>query len=580
MTLRLLRTFGLYLALTVLLLVLPKFISLNTLTILILANIWAVFAMSWDILAYTGQISFGHSFFIGLGGYTSALLALYVKMSPWLAMPLGGLVAALGGLLLAAPALRLHGPYFALITLLAALVLDKVVRLLRIESAGAEGTLLGIPPLSLDWTEYYYYSVGLLLLVAGLLWTITRSQLGEIFTAIRDDEEAAKAAGFHTAKYKMLAFALSSFTAGLGGAFLAHYMMAISPALLLNLDLSVEAIIAAVLGGMNTITGPIAGGYFLVLVREYLRPLGVWRFFALTALTIAVLFLLPRGFWTELRLRLFGVFQKLGLFPVSLQLSTAGARASVAHKSNAPSLEHKLLELEQLRKAFGGLVAVNGLSFAVHEREILGVIGPNGAGKTTVFNLIMGVYRPDSGHILFKDREITGWPTHKVVRAGIARTFQIPRPFHLKTVLQNVAMPALPDTLWPRGTNSLSYAVSCCARAGLSGSDLFKLPAMLPQAGLRRLEIARALATDPQLLLLDEPFAGLSAKEVEELSELIRQLRDEGRTIVLVDHNMRGVMKLVDRVVVMHFGQKLAEGAPQEVSQSKAVQEAYLAGGD
>ncbi|MEM4381727.1 MAG: branched-chain amino acid ABC transporter ATP-binding protein/permease [Candidatus Caldarchaeum sp.] len=570
------RFLAIYLACGLILLALPKFISLNALTILTLANIWAVFAMSWDILAYTGQISFGHSFFIGLGGYASALIALYGKISPWIAMPLGGLAAALGGLVIAAPALRLHGPYLALITLLAALVLDKVVRLLRIESAGAEGTLLGIPPLSFDWTENYYYSVGLMLSIAGLLWLITRSHLGEIFTAIRDDKEAAAAAGFHTAKYKMVSFALSGFTAGLAGAFLAHYMMAISPALLLNLDLSVETIIAAVIGGMNTITGPIAGGYFLVLVREYLRPLGEWRFFALTALTIIVLFLLPRGFWTELRLLIERLKSKIA--KPSSSWGTFPMRNSSAKKKEKGGTV--ILEVRQLRKAFGGLVALNDLSFTVHEGEILGLIGPNGAGKTTVFNVITGLYQPDGGRVIFKDRDITGWPTHKVVRAGIARTFQIPRPFHLKTTLQNVAVPALPDSLWPYGiSSSYSHALLWCTRVGLSGPDLLKLPAMLPQAGLRRLEIARALAADPQLLLLDEPFAGLSAKEVEELSELIRQLRDEGRTIVLVDHNMRGVMQLVNRVVVMHFGQKLAEGTPEQVWQNKAVQEAYLAGG-
>ncbi|MBI1744609.1 branched-chain amino acid ABC transporter permease [Candidatus Acetothermia bacterium] len=295
----------------VLLLIVPRLATPNLLTILILANIWAMLAMSWDILSgYTGQISFGHSFFFGIGGYTSGLLALYLKLSPWLTIWLGGLAAAIGGLLIALPALRLRGPYLALITLLAALVADRVARFLRIETAGAEGALYGIPPLSFSWTDNYYYSTGLMLLVALFLITVARSKMGEVFEAIRDDEEAAGAAGLNTAKFKILAFAISGFVAGLSGAFLAHYMMIVSPRQHFDLDLSVEAIIAAVLGGMGTITGPIAGGYFLVLIREYLRPFGVWRVFALTVLTLLVLFFLPRGFWTELRIRLAQLWTK------------------------------------------------------------------------------------------------------------------------------------------------------------------------------------------------------------------------------------------------------------------------------
>jgi len=292
----------------ILLLLVPRVATINLLTILILANIWAILAMSWDILSgYTGQISFGHSFFFGLGGYTSGLLALYGRLSPWLTLWLGGLVAAVGGLLIALPALRLHGPYLALITLLAALVADRMARFLKIETAGAEGALYGIPPLSFNWNTTYYYSSGLMLLVALVLVLVARSKMGKVFEAIRDDEEAAEAAGLNTAKYKILAFAISGFVAGLSGAFLAHYMMIVSPRQHFDLELSVEAIIAAVLGGMGTITGPIVGAYFLVLVREYLRPLGVWRMLIFTLLALLFLFFLPRGVTIELGTR----FRKL-----------------------------------------------------------------------------------------------------------------------------------------------------------------------------------------------------------------------------------------------------------------------------
>ena len=255
-----------------------------------------------------------------------------------------------------------------------------------------------------------------------------------------------------------------------------------------------------------------------------------------------------------------------------------------------------ILVLDQLTKSFGGLQAVSELSFEVRDGEILGFIGPNGAGKTTVFNLITGVYRPTRGRILFRDQDISGWPPYRVVNAGIARTFQIPRPFRHKTVDQNVEISTLPNeifTRYPSRQERREQVSQCCTRTGLCevcGQDPSQcrdanscacrreFPMTLPHAGLRKLEVAKALATEPELLLLDEPFAGLTLAEVEELSDLLRDLRQEGRTLVIVDHNMRGLMRLVDRVVVIHFGHKLAEGVPGEVAQNRAVQEAYLAG--
>lgn len=248
-----------------------------------------------------------------------------------------------------------------------------------------------------------------------------------------------------------------------------------------------------------------------------------------------------------------------------------------------------LLQVEGLRKSFGGLMAVKDLSFGVESGEIVGLIGPNGAGKSTVFNLIMGSLKPDKGTVLFKGHDITGWPTYKIVDAGIARVFQIARYFPRKTVYENVEIASIPNEIFTRSGDPAGRTVESCRRTGLCTNDhcaggaactcRTQLPGMLPQGGLRRLELARAIGTDPELLLLDEPFAGLSHAEVDEISRVIASLRDEGQTIILVDHNMRGVMRLVDRIVVLCFGEKLAEGTPEEVSRDPQVQEAYLAGG-
>ena len=235
----------------------------------------------------------------------------------------------------------------------------------------------------------------------------------------------------------------------------------------------------------------------------------------------------------------------------------------------------RILQVEGLSKAFGGLQAVYNLSFHVTPGEIVGLIGPNGAGKTTVLNLIMGTLRPDRGRIRFLGRDITGWPSHRVVAAGIARAFQIAQCCPGMTVLENLELGTYANRLWGRVKQGAERIWEAARRVKLLG-ELEKLPTALPQAGLRRLEIARALVTSPKLLLLDEPFAGLTHREVEELSGTIRELRSRGMAVVLVDHNIRGVMQLVDRVLVMSFGRRLAEGSPEEILRDPRVQEAYL----
>jgi branched-chain amino acid transport system ATP-binding protein len=240
----------------------------------------------------------------------------------------------------------------------------------------------------------------------------------------------------------------------------------------------------------------------------------------------------------------------------------------------------QILEVDGLVKKFGGLTAVDELSFGVYENEILGFIGPNGAGKSTTFNCIFGIYQPTSGTVTFNGEDVTNYPSYKMVRRGMGRTFQTFRPLPDRDVLANVALSESADSLLTLsglfgGTEDM--ATEICERVGL-GDDLHKMPDELPHAGMIRLEIARALATDPELLLIDEPFAGLSGGEVEELSSLFTELREQGLTLVVVDHNMRGLLDLVDRGVVINFGEKIAEGTPEEITSDERVQEAYLGG--
>lgn len=242
-----------------------------------------------------------------------------------------------------------------------------------------------------------------------------------------------------------------------------------------------------------------------------------------------------------------------------------------------------LLVIDGLTKRFGGLTAVDDLSFAVEEGEILGFIGPNGAGKTTTFNCVMGTHEPTSGSVYYEGEEITGLPTHAVVNRGIARTFQTANPISEFTVAQNIGFALMEDRLFSltRRSEALQFrVVELAGKVGFEYEDLEKEPSELPHAGLLKLELARALAVEPEVVLVDEVFAGLAANEVDEFVELFLSLREEGYTFIVIDHNMRGLLELIDRAVVLNFGQKIAEGTPEEIKENKQVQQAYFGGGD
>lgn len=283
------------------------------LDILVAANLLAILAMSWDLLGgYAGQISFGHSFFFGLGAFTAAILSLSVGWNPWVIIVVGAVIAAVGGVLIAAPALRLHGPYLSLLTLVAALAFDRFIRWLKpadrfdLGIPGAEGAILCSLKcfLTFNAVTKYYYALALLVGSFGVMWAIARSRIGLALEAIRDDEEAAQAAGINTAKFKTLAFGVSGFFAGLSGAFYVYHIGSASPSYVLNLERSVEAIATAVLGGMGTIVGPIFGAYFFKLFEELFRPLGELRFGVLFSLALLVLLLIQGGLLAKLQARL------------------------------------------------------------------------------------------------------------------------------------------------------------------------------------------------------------------------------------------------------------------------------------
>lgn len=265
---------------------------------------------------------------------------------------------------------------------------------------------------------------------------------------------------------------------------------------------------------------------------------------------------------------------------MSIETQPNAEAASLGTASGVYDADDGMLVINELTKKFGGLTAVDNLSFAVQEQEILGFIGPNGAGKSTTFNCVMGTYKPTSGTVWYRGENVTGLSGDQLVKRGIARTFQEFAPLEDRSVVANVALSLVPDKLVSLSGlkgRTTRVATEICRRVGL-GEDLQKTPGELPHAGMLRLELGRAIATNPDLVLVDEPFAGLSNKEVEEISDLIRSLREHGMTFIVIDHNMRGLLDLIDRAFVIQFGSKIAAGSPEEIKNDPTVQEAYLGG--
>lgn len=290
------------LALGALLLLAPLFVPRFLISVLIIANVFAILAMSWDILSgFTGQLSFGHSFFVGLGGYISGMLNIYLHFPIWLSMAMGAVAALCGGLIMGIPALRLRGPYFSVVTLVLPIITFRLVMVYS-KYTGGELGIGGVEALSFSQTANYYYSLIFMILTAVLLLVIAKSRWGLIFQAIREDEDAVMETGKNTSKFKILSFCFSSSLSGLGGAFLVHYLMGISPGAILDLSVTIEIVIAAIVGGMGTIWGPIAGAYFLIISREYLRPLGEWRMFTFAVLALVLMLYSPQGI-SSLRLK-------------------------------------------------------------------------------------------------------------------------------------------------------------------------------------------------------------------------------------------------------------------------------------
>ena len=535
-----------------------------------------------------GMTSFGQAAFVGFGAYTTAVLTTKFGFSPWATLPFALAATGLMALLIGLITVKLSGHYLPLGTI--AWGISFFYLFGNIEWLGRYDGISGLPafsigPISLIDSRAVFYLIWIVVLAAVVLSeNLLDSRMGRAIRALRGGSVAAESFGVDTARAKLVVFVYAALLAGVAGWLYAHVQRSVSPSPF-GLTAGIEYLLMAVLGGSGTVLGGVLGAAIVTILKDQLQNIlpkligadGNFETIVFGLLMVAVLQVAREGLWPFI----------MRLMPAPADKAIDASALPLEHRT-APKRGEPLLVVEKARKQFGGLVAVNDVSFTVKGGEIVGLIGPNGAGKSTTFNLLTGVLEATSGEIRYRGERIDKLPSRSIAERGIARTFQHVKQVASMTVLENVAIGAhlrtRPGVLASmlrldraEEARMLAEAARQLERVGLA-EHMHKPAGSLALGQQRVAEIARALCLDPALLLLDEPAAGLRFNEKQQLAELLSRLRTEGMTILLVEHDMDFVMRLTDHLVVLVFGTKIAEGTPAEISVNPAVLEAYLGG--
>jgi len=591
--------------LVVVVMLLPRFVTSSYwLNLVNLSISFSIACLGLNIvLGYTGQLSLAQAAFWGVGAYTSAILTTHLGLPVWLGMFAAFFVAALCGVLLGIPTLKLSGHYLAMATIGFGIILQLILVNEIWLTNGSDGITkipspwIGSFELKDPGTFFYVAAISLILLTWGAIH-LKDSRVGRAFMAIRENEMAAGTTGVDTTYYKIMAFALSAGYAGFGGWLFAHSCSHYISPDTFSFEQSVIMLVMTVLGGSGSVIGAIMGATLLTMLPEVLRFLKDSYMMFYAAGIVAIMIFMPSGIAglvknlpVSLRSRTWWNADSTAALQVAasttpLKNAEAGLRSfKIADCSGSGEV---LLTVKGLAKHFGGLKAVDGVDMEVRRGEIQALIGPNGSGKTTILNMLSGLYIPTAGEISLGGAAIAGKKSHIITSLGMARTFQNIRLFGELTVLENVLIGRHCHSQAGLFTSILhlpsqkaeeagirAKALTILEFVGLKGKE-FAQANSLPYGQQRLLELARALASEPQLLLLDEPAAGLNAAETEVLVDLLFQICTRGITILLVEHDMNLVMNVSDHITVLNFGRKIAEGSAEEIEKNQEVIDAYL----